>query len=133
MEKNTKDLLQALLAPNNDDVRKKVPMSRFGIDFEIKGLESSDVSKIQERATRPGPKGTKKLDEDLFNYLMISKACVVPDWTDPELQKALGVDNEVEAIKKRLLFGEVAHLLGEIGELNGFDKTLDEEVEEVKN
>lgn len=130
---NTKDFLQALLAPKNEDVRKTVPMARFGVDFEIKALETDEVNRITQRATRPGPKGTKKLDEDLFNYLMISNACIVPDWEDQNLQAALGVESDVEAIKKRLLFGEVSYLLGEIGELNGFDKSLDEEVEEVKN
>lgn len=132
MENNNKDILKALLDPDND-VRTTVFMKRFGIDFELKALTPDDVNKITQRATRPQPKGKKTFDEDLFNYLTIAKACVVPNWEDPALHEALEVHNSVEAIKKRLLFGEVAQLLQTIGDLNGFNQTDEEMIEEIKN
>lgn len=132
MEMNNKDILKALLDPDND-VRTKVPMKRFGFDFEIKALSPEEVNRITQRATRLKGKGQKVFDEDLFNYLMIVKACVVPNWEDPALLEALGVHDGVDAVKKRLLFGEVAYLLQEIGKLNGFDQTDEEQIEEIKN
>lgn len=131
-ERNSRDILQALLAPSND-VRKLVPMKRFGIDFELKALLSEEMEQITQQATRFVAKGKKKFDEDLFNYLTISKACVVPNWEDEKLLEALGVVTPVDAIKKRLLFGEVATLLQEITSLNGFDRTDDDEIDEIKN
>lgn len=127
-----KDMLKALLDAS-EDVRTNVPMKRFGVDFEIKALSPDEANKIQQRATRLIGKGQKKLDEDLFNYLTIVKACVTPDWEDEKLLEALGVHDGVEAVKKKLLFGEVAYLLQEIAELNGFDKSDEEQIEEIKN
>lgn len=127
-----KDILKALLAPDND-VRVKIPMKRFGIDFELKALTPDEVNKITQRATRLQSKGKKVFDEDLFNYLTIATACIVPNWNDPALLEALKVHDGVEAIKKRLLFGEVAQLLGEIGDLNGFSKSDEEQIDEIKN
>jgi hypothetical protein len=131
-ERNSRDILQALLAPSND-VRKLVPMKRFGIDFEIKALLSEEMEQITQQATRLVGKGKKNFDEDLFNYLTISKACVVPNWEDEKLLEALGVPTPVDAIKKRLLFGEVATLLQEITQLNGLDQSDEDEIEEIKN
>jgi len=131
-EKTNQDILQALLGASND-VRKTVPMKRFGIDFEIKALTPEEASKIQQRSTRLGAKGKKFLDEDMFNYLTIAKACIVPNWEDEKLLEAMGVHDAVDAIKQRLLFGEVTHLLGEIAELNGFDKDDEEQITEIKN
>ena len=130
---SNKDILQALLAPNNDDVRKKVFMKRFGVDFEVRALTPDEVNKITQRSTRLTGKKEKVFDEDMFNYLTIAKACVTPNWEDKELQDALGVADAIGAIKKRLLFGEVATILQTIGELNGFDQSDSEQIEEAKN
>lgn len=132
-EKTSQDILKALLSVNNEDVKKNVPMKRFGIDFVVRALTPEEVNKITQRSTRLVAKGKKVFNEDLFNYLMIAKACIVPNWEDPALIEALEVSDSVDAIKKRLLFGEVAHLLQEIGELNGFDQDDEEQVEEAKN
>ena len=129
---NNQDILKALLTVNTD-VRKKVAMPRFGFDFEIKALTGDEMTKIQERATKHLGKGKKKLDEDKLNYLIIAKACIVPNWEDPALLEACETPDAVDVIKSKLLFGEIATLLGEIGELNGFDKTDEEEIEEIKN
>lgn len=131
-EKTSKEILDALLGVNND-VRKTVHMKRFGIDFEIKALLPEEANQLQQRATRLTSKGQKHLDEDLFNYLTIAKACVVPNWEDEKLLEAMGVHDAVDAIKQKLLFGEVVYLLGEIAELNGLDKSDEEQIDEIKN
>lgn len=132
MTKTNQDILKALLAANND-VRTTVPMKRFGIDFELKALTPDEANKITERSTRLTGKGQKTFNEEMFNYLTIVKACVVPNWEDPELLDALGVIDPIDAIKQKLLFGEVAQLLQAIAELNGFDKDDAEQIDEIKN
>lgn len=131
MAKANQDILKALLTAN-EDVRKNVHMKRFGIDFELKALTNEEAKRITDRATRLTPKG-KHFDEELFNYLTIIRACIVPNWEDEKLLEALGVTDAVDAVKKKLLFGEVAILLQEIATLNGFDQTDEEQIEEVKN
>lgn len=126
------DILKALLdAPK--EVKKDVFMKRFGINFTLRALEPDEADRIKQRATRLTGKGKKHFDEDLFNYLSIAKTCVVPNWEDPALLEALGVHDAVAAIKKQLLFGEVAQMLIEIAELNGLDKSEDEQIEDAKN
>jgi hypothetical protein len=125
------DFLTALLAPTND-VTKKVPMKRFGIDFTLKALTPAEATVITQRSTRLTKSG-KVFNEEMFNYLSIAAACVEPKWNDENLLMALGAADEVDAIKKRLLFGEVTYLLSEIAELNGFDKSDEEMIEDVKN
>lgn len=128
-DKTNQDFLKQLLSVDND-VRKTVRMKRFGLDFEIKALTTEEANKIQQRATILSSKG-KAIDEEKFNYLTIAKACITPNWD--EVAKAMEVVDAIEAIKSRLLFGEVAYLLGEIAELNGFDKTDEEQIDEIKN
>lgn len=132
-ERTNKDILDMLLKPDNDAVVTKVPMPRFGFDFEVKALTNEQFERITQRATRPGPKGQKTLDDNLFNYMAIVEACVVPNWKDKELIKALGAIDAVDAVKKRLLFSEVMTLLEAIGELNDFGKSDQELIDEVKN
>ena len=131
-ELSNQDILKALLDADSD-VRKKVPMKRFGIDFEIKALTPEEAQKIQQRSTRLVGKGKKQLDEDMFNYLTIVKACIVPNWEDEKLLEALGKFDPIDAVKEKLLFGEVAYLLQEIAALNGFDQSDEEQIEEIKN
>jgi len=132
MTQTNQDFLKTLLAVDQD-VRKVVPMKRFGLDFEIKALTPEEANKIQQRSTKLSMvKGQgKTIDEDKFNYLTIATACITPDWT--EVAKAMDVLDAIDAIKGKLLFGEVAYLLGEIAELNGLDKSDEEQVEEAKN
>jgi len=132
MTQTNTDFLKTLLAVDQD-VRKVVPMKRFGLDFEIKALTPEEANKIQQRSTKLSMvKGQgKTIDEDKFNYLTIATACITPDWS--EVATAMGVLDAIDAIKGKLLFGEVAFLLGEIAELNGLDKSDEEQVEEAKN
>lgn len=132
MSKENVDFLQKLLAPDNN-VTIEVPMKRFGINFKLKALTPDEATAITQRATRLVGKGQKVFNEELFNMLSIVETCVQPDWKDADLLKALGVKDPVDAVKKRLLFGEVAYLLEEIAKLNGFDKSDEEQIEEIKN
>lgn len=122
-----------LLLAAEQDITKLIPMKRFGFDFKIKTIDANAMKKIQDQATRMVGKGKTKFDTDLFNYLLIAEACVVPNWKDPKVQEALEVPTSVDAIKKRLLFGEVATLMGEISELNGIGESDEDTIDSVKN
>lgn len=133
MTNTNADFLKTLLAVDND-VRKTVEMKRFGLEFEVKALTPDEANEIQQRSTKLSAskgKQTKVIDEDKFNYLTIVTACITPDWH--EVAQAMNLPDAIDAVKAKLLFGEVAYLLGEIAELNGFDKDDEEQVEEAKN
>ena len=60
--------------------------------------------------------------------------CVVyPDLTDAELQNSYGVMGDDNLLKKMLKSGEYAALLNKVQEINGFDITTQDLVDEAKN
>lgn len=124
-------MLKALLSVSNTET-KDIYMKRFGVNFVLQPITPGKMTKLTERSTRMTKNG-KQFDEELFNYLTIVEACVEPSWSDPEIIEALEATDAVDAIKKRLLFGEIATLLQEIASINGFDKSDEEMVEEIKN
>lgn len=113
------------------DVQDEVYMKRFDSNFKIKALDTDEMSRITQRATKYDSKKNKKLDEDLLNYLIIAESCIEPNWK--EVANKLGLVDGVDAVKDRLLFGEVSQLLQAINKLNGFDKSDEEQIEEIKN
>ena len=70
-------------------------------------------------------------------YLYLGKmaaACTVyPDLTDAELQNSYGVMGEDALLKEILNIGEYNNYLSKVQEVNGFDTSMDELVEEAKN
>lgn len=113
------------------DVQDEVYMKRFDSNFKIKALDTDEMTRITQRATKYDSKKNKKLDEDLLNYLIIAESCIEPNWK--EVANKLGLVDGVDAVKDRLLFGEVSQLLQAINKLNGFDKSDEEQIEEIKN
>ncbi|EQG32401.1 phage XkdN-like family protein [Clostridioides difficile DA00129] len=58
---------------------------------------------------------------------------VFPDLHDAELQNSYGVMGAEELLTTMLTPGEYTDLSSEVGEVNGFDRTFEDKVEEAKN
>ncbi|MBW7457350.1 phage portal protein, partial [Paenibacillus sepulcri] len=58
---------------------------------------------------------------------------IYPDLKNAELQKSYGVLGGDQLIKKMLLSGEYAALVQKVQKVNGFDRDINELVEDVKN
>lgn len=124
------DLLQALL-DTEFKPEKDVPMRRFGAGavFRVQALDGKDIQRVKAQATYPiktGKTTVEKLDDEKFGALLLAKACVSPDWSDPKLLAGLGVPDATDAIQKRLLSGEIARLTQAILEVSGFHDDEDE-------
>jgi hypothetical protein len=64
----------------------------------------------------------------------LASACtVVPNLNDAELQNSYGVMGADAALKAMLTPGEYAEYLIRVQEVNGFDLTFEEKVDEAKN
>ena len=64
---------------------------------------------------------------------MLCAACVVyPDLGSAELQDSYGVRNKPDLLSEMLLPGELATLMEEVAQLNGF-KPMRELIDEAKN
>ena len=89
------------------------------VTFRLRGLTYDQVRLIQEK-----PSG----DRAVFSVLY---GCVDPSWKDPRLlDKERGIVTPVDAIKARLLSGEIDDLYIEIQKLCGY---LRRTISDVKN
>ena len=64
---------------------------------------------------------------------LAAKCTVFPDLNDKELQDSYGVMGADSLLKAMLTPGEYAGYLDKVQELNGFDLTMDEAVQQAKN
>lgn len=130
MENSKTSVVDMLLRPELPDVRKQVPektvelprLSQLAggpVTFHLRGLTFDQVRTLQEKASG---------ERALFGVLY---GCVEPNWKDPRLlDKERGIVTPVDAIKARLLSGEIDDLYIEIQKLCGY---LRRTVSDVKN
>ena len=83
-------------------------------------------------------KGRKVIETNDKKYLanLIIETTVHPDFKNAEFQSAWGVvgaEELVYAMKAKMTDGEYAQLTSTVSEINGYDKGMEEEIEEAKN
>lgn len=132
MSEDLKNLsvLELLLKPELPDVRKVLPEKQVEVPrlseltgapvvFTLRGLSYDQVRKVQEKP---------RSDQAAFGVLY---GCVSPKWGAAELlDKTRGIATPVDAIKARLIPGEIDELYMEIQQLSGY---LRRTLGEVKN
>jgi hypothetical protein len=109
------------------------------VEWEICGITSEEDEDIRKACTRkvqvPGKRGQYTPETDFNEYLgkLASRCTVNPNLNDTELQKSYGVMGSDNLLKVMLKPGEYADYLAKIQEVNGFDVTMEEMVDEEKN
>lgn len=139
--------LRAFLAENAVQVEntKYVASKRFiGEDgkpmpWEIGCITSSDDEALRKDSTKrvpvPGKRNqyTQDLDVNLYLGRLAAKCTLFPNLDDAELQNSYGVMGADALLKTMLTPGEYADYLLKVQEVNGFDTTYEDEVDEAKN
>ena len=139
--------LSAFLAENALPVEniKFVASRRFlspdkkPMEWEIKAISSTEDEALRKACTKrvpvPGKKNQFQREVDADAYLgRLAVACTVfPNLNDKELQDSYKVMGGDVLLKAMLTPGEYADYLTKIQEVCGFDETLQDEVDEVKN
>jgi hypothetical protein len=111
------------------------------VEWELCCITSKEDEEIRKSCTKkvpvPGQKGRFTSETDGNQYLgKLAARCVVfPNLNAVELQNsygagAMGADN---LLKTMLKSGEYSDLIVKVQEINGFNESLDEVVEEAKN
>jgi hypothetical protein len=129
---------------NNTESVKYVASKRFAIDgkpveWEIKAIDSDLDELLRKECTKRvpivGKRGQYNQETDTDKY--IGKMCVActvyPDLNDVELQDSYGVKGADALLKKMLLPGEYTEFKAKVMEVNGYDMSLEELVDEAKN
>ena len=109
------------------------------IEWEIKAIDSSLDEAIRNECTKkvpiPGKRGQYTMDTDTDKYLArVCTVCTVfPNLNDVELQDSYGVKSAEDLLRKMLLPGEYIEYKAKVMEVNGFDMSMEDRVDEAKN
>lgn len=109
------------------------------LEWEIRSLTSQEDEDLRKECTKRipinGRRGQFTLETDYNLYLgkLASKCTVYPNLNDAELQNSYKVMGADTLLKTMLTAGEYADYLAKIQEINGFDTSMEEMVDEVKN
>lgn len=137
--------ISAFLAGNvaTETTEEVVVSERFkdkegkSVAWVIRSITEEENDAIRKSATKRNKgKGGQQVSEiDQTDYLskMAVASVAFPNLKDAELQKSYGVLGAESLIRKMLLAGEYANLLLKVQEINGFDKDINDLVEEAKN
>lgn len=139
--------LSAFLSQNaiKDDNLKHVVSKRFvdkdgnPMEWEIKGITSTEDEELRKACTKrvpmPGKRGQFTQETDFNLYLgKLAAACTVfPNLNDAALQDSYKVMGADVLLKTMLKPGEYADFLQKIQEINGFDITMEDMIDEAKN
>lgn len=110
------------------------------LEWEIRHLTSKEIDTIRDNCTKevpiPGKRGVYKPKMNMGKFLteLAVSSVVMPDLYNKDLQDSYGVMTPGELIRELIdKPGEWADFTALIQEINGFDETLDDKVEEAKN
>ncbi|MCD9026050.1 phage tail assembly chaperone [Cohnella silvisoli] len=107
------------------------------IPWTLRSISASEDEEFRKAATRrtKGKGGHQVTETVTEEYLAkVAVACVTfPNLKDLELQRSYGVLGAENLLRKMLLAGEYVLLIQKVQEINGYDKDLNDLIEEVKN
>lgn len=123
---------------------KYVASKRFAVkgkpvEWELRAIDSDLDEALRRECTKKvpiaGKRGQYNQETDTDKYLAkVCVACTVyPNLNDVELQNSYGVKDAVALLKKMLLPGEYIEYKAKVMEVNGYDMSMDELVDDAKN
>ncbi|GAA3410399.1 phage portal protein [Paenibacillus hodogayensis] len=105
--------------------------------WKLRSMTQAESEECRKAATKygKGKNGVRlpEVDPDEYMAKLAVSSVIFPDLRNAELQKSYGTLGAESLLRHMLLPGEYAVLLEKVQELNGFDKSLDELVDEAKN
>lgn len=118
---------------------KRIIDNKKPVEWELKAIDSDLDEAIRKECTKKvpvaGKRGQYTQETDTDKY--ISKMCVActvyPNLNDVELQDSYGVKSGEALLKKMLLPGEYTDFKAKVMEVNGYDMSMEDLVDEAKN
>ncbi|QIB68640.1 phage portal protein [Aminipila butyrica] len=109
------------------------------VKWELRSLTQSESQKLKKECTKrvqvPGKKGIFTSETDIDDLLCkMAVACTVfPNLNDVTLQDSYQVMGAENLLQEMLLPGEYGNFMEKLQEINGFDISMEDKVEEAKN
>ncbi|MBP1990209.1 phage tail assembly chaperone [Paenibacillus eucommiae] len=105
--------------------------------WKLRSMNEAENEECRKAATKriKGKNGQQIPETSAEEYMakLAVASVVYPNLKDAELQKSYGVLGAESLLRKMLLPGEYSTLVQKVQELNGFDREMNELVEEAKN
>ena len=114
-----------------DEVIVSSRLAKF--PFKIKGMTGPEFSEYQKLSTKISRHKKVEFDSKTFNELVVLNHTLNPNFRDAESIKKAGCATPEQFLYKSLLAGEINELAQQITALSGFDKDIEDTVEEAKN
>ena len=114
-----------------DEVVVSPRLAKF--PFKIKGMTGPEFSEYQKVSTKIGRHKKVEFDSKIFNEMVVLNHTLEPNFRDAESIKKAGCQTPEQFLYKSLLAGEIAELSQQISSLSGFDRDMEDTVEEAKN
>lgn len=129
----SKRFTKPVLDKNGKPTGKTVP-----IEWEIKNVSNEQDELIRKECTKSIPVGkrgqrTMELDTDKYSGRLCAACIVYPNLNSAELQDSYGVKSADSLLKAMLTAGEYIDLKSKVLEVNGFDLSMEDLVDEAKN
>lgn len=107
------------------------------IPWKLRSMTEEENEQVRKASTKKvkgkGGVYTPEMDFNEYTARLVAMCVVYPDLKDAELLKSYGVMAAESLLKRMLLPGEYTTLLQKVQVLNGFDKSEQDLVDEVKN
>lgn len=108
------------------------------LEWELRVVSANEDEEIRRSSTRKIKQGrsnvyTQELDGNTYLSKLTATSVVYPDLNDKELQDSYKVMGADALLKAMLNAGEYVKLSGKVAEINGFNESVEELVEEAKN
>lgn len=115
------------------------PETKKPVEWELKSVDTVLDEQLRKECTKrvpiSGKRGqfTMELDTDKYLGKMCAACVVYPNLNSAEIQDSYGVKDADTLLKTMLTAGEYMELKAKVAEINGYDVSMDEMVEEAKN
>lgn len=132
--------LKYFLQPLEAEHQQRAVSNRFRNDkdepilWELRAVTAEENDRLIRKNLRWNEQtGENRLDVTAYKCDFAACGVVKPDLESEELQRHYGVMGASALLKKMLLAGEFVALYELVSRLSGFDTTLTQEAEEIKN
>ena len=131
--------IEAFLNPVQEEEVKIAISDRFKnkdgetVKWVLKAVPTPVANAIRKKYTKIDNKGRTTIDGTKINTELAAVTVVYPNLKDEILQNAYGTCGELDTLYAMLRDGEGSRLVKEALKVNGYGKSLEEAVEEVKN
>ncbi|MEG0875213.1 MAG: hypothetical protein RSB05_01005 [Clostridiales bacterium] len=127
-------LFDFLLENSVEDLQENVIVSPRLADypFSIKGVTAKEIHGYSRSCTKKSDR-QNVFDGEKFNLLLILNHCVEPDFRDAKALEKAGCTTPEALVNKTLKAGEIGALAKAIYRLSGYDQTMKDLKDTVKN